>query len=130
MYVQQRHSFRRALVSNWRRLGRPVVRRPEHFNFGRETRKCGRGCGKVLGVLVFRALCAVQEVMALSCYYKTESSNTFINRQYGQKLNPGMAVVVQVMVPAEVAGVLFTRHPFTGNPRQAVVTANYGLGEV
>jgi hypothetical protein len=45
-------------------------------------------------------------------------------------MNPGMAVVVQVMVPAKQAGVLFTRHPFTGNPRQVVITANYGLGEV
>jgi hypothetical protein len=63
--MQRGHSFRRALISSWRGLGRPVVRRPEHFNFGRESRKCGRGSGKVLGVLVFRALCAVQEVMAL-----------------------------------------------------------------
>jgi phosphoenolpyruvate synthase/pyruvate phosphate dikinase len=41
-----------------------------------------------------------------------------------------MGVVVQEMVPAETAGVLFTRHPFSGNPRQLVITANYGLGEV
>lgn len=41
-----------------------------------------------------------------------------------------MGIVVQEMVPAETAGVLFTRHPFTGNPRQMVITANYGLGEV
>jgi len=41
-----------------------------------------------------------------------------------------MAVIVQDMVPAQVAGVLFTRHPFSGNSRQVVITANYGLGEV
>lgn len=41
-----------------------------------------------------------------------------------------MAVVVQKMVPADSAGVLFTCHPFSFNPSQMVVTSNYGLGEV
>lgn len=41
-----------------------------------------------------------------------------------------MAVVIQKMVPAEVAGVLFTWHPTTSNPSQMVVTSNFGLGEV
>lgn len=41
-----------------------------------------------------------------------------------------MAVVVQKMVPAEKAGVLFTRNPITGDPRNILLTANYGLGEV
>lgn len=40
-----------------------------------------------------------------------------------------MAVVVQKMVDAEAAGVLFSRHPLTGDPSVAVITANYGLGE-
>ncbi|CAG2064255.1 unnamed protein product, partial [Timema podura] len=40
-----------------------------------------------------------------------------------------MGVVVQQMVPAQSAGVLFTRHPVTGDPRQILITANYGLGE-
>ena len=41
-----------------------------------------------------------------------------------------MAVVVQEMVDADSAGVLFSRDPVTGNPSQIVITANYGLGEV
>lgn len=40
-----------------------------------------------------------------------------------------MAVVVQTMVASECAGVLFTRHPTTGDPKKIVITANYGLGE-
>lgn len=40
-----------------------------------------------------------------------------------------MAVVVQKMVEAEAAGVLFTRHPLNGDPSLMVITANYGLGE-
>jgi hypothetical protein len=40
-----------------------------------------------------------------------------------------MSVVVQVMVNATSAGVLFTRHPYNGDPRVIVITANFGLGE-
>ncbi|HWS80079.1 MAG TPA: PEP/pyruvate-binding domain-containing protein [Rubrobacter sp.] len=40
-----------------------------------------------------------------------------------------LAVVVQKMVEAEVAGVLFTANPITGRRRQAVIDASFGLGE-
>ena len=40
-----------------------------------------------------------------------------------------LAVVVQRMVEAQVAGVLFTANPLTGRRRQAVIDANPGLGE-
>jgi pyruvate,water dikinase len=40
-----------------------------------------------------------------------------------------LAVVVQRMVNAEVAGVLFTANPVTGRRRQAVIDASPGLGE-
>ncbi len=40
-----------------------------------------------------------------------------------------LAVVVQRMVEAEVAGVLFTANPVTGKRCQAVIDANPGLGE-
>src|SRR5437764_4353580 len=40
-----------------------------------------------------------------------------------------LAVVVQQMVQASVAGVLFTANPLTGHRRQAVIDASPGLGE-
>ncbi|HEY4387012.1 MAG TPA: PEP/pyruvate-binding domain-containing protein, partial [Ktedonobacteraceae bacterium] len=40
-----------------------------------------------------------------------------------------LAVVIQRMVDASVAGVLFTANPLTGKRRQAVIDANPGLGE-
>lgn len=43
--------------------------------------------------------------------------------------NVRLAVVVQQMVEAEVAGVLFTANPLTGKRRQTVIDANPGLGE-
>ena len=40
-----------------------------------------------------------------------------------------MAVVVQRLVDAQVAGVLFTANPLTGKRREIVIDANPGLGE-
>ncbi|XP_054724469.1 putative phosphoenolpyruvate synthase [Uloborus diversus] len=54
---------------------------------------------------------------------------TEYKRRYGQELNSPMAVVIQQMVPCDVAGVMFTCDPLTGNPTLMSITANYGLGE-
>src|SRR5260370_14431942 len=40
-----------------------------------------------------------------------------------------LAVIVQRMVPARVAGVLFTANPLTGKRRQTLIDAGTGLGE-
>ncbi|XP_071524081.1 uncharacterized phosphotransferase YvkC-like [Panulirus ornatus] len=50
-------------------------------------------------------------------------------RQHGQEVDVGMGVVVQEMVEAKVAGVMFSVDPVTGNPANITITANYGLGE-
>jgi rifampicin phosphotransferase len=42
---------------------------------------------------------------------------------------PAMAVVVQRLVPADAAGVLFTADPLTGRRDQVVINAAWGLGE-
>ncbi|MDG2072337.1 MAG: PEP/pyruvate-binding domain-containing protein [Pseudomonadales bacterium] len=40
-----------------------------------------------------------------------------------------MAVVVQIMVPAKVAGILFTANPATGVRNEMIINASFGLGE-
>src|SRR5215217_2155630 len=40
-----------------------------------------------------------------------------------------MGVAVQILVPSEVSGVLFTANPTTGERNELVVDASYGLGE-
>ena len=40
-----------------------------------------------------------------------------------------LAAVVQLLVPAEAAGILFTANPVTGRRDQAVISAAWGLGE-
>jgi phosphoenolpyruvate synthase/pyruvate phosphate dikinase len=42
---------------------------------------------------------------------------------------PRVAVIVQALVPAEVAGVLFTIDPISGSGRRWIVEASWGLGE-
>ncbi|MBN1135249.1 MAG: phosphoenolpyruvate synthase [Anaerolineae bacterium] len=40
-----------------------------------------------------------------------------------------LAVVVQILVPAEAAGILFTANPISGRRDQAMISAAWGLGE-
>lgn len=40
-----------------------------------------------------------------------------------------LAVVIQVLAPAEAAGILFTANPVTGRRGQAMISAAWGLGE-
>jgi phosphohistidine swiveling domain-containing protein len=55
-----------------------------------------------------------------------------IGYRAGRGIAPGdvsIAVVVQRLVPAEAAGVMFTIDPVSGDRDQVVVSANWGLGE-
>ena len=40
-----------------------------------------------------------------------------------------MAVVVQIMVPSDVSGILFTANPATGERNEIIINASFGLGE-
>lgn len=44
-------------------------------------------------------------------------------------LKVDLAVVVQAMVPADVAGVMFTANPVSGARDEILISASYGLGE-
>ena len=59
----------------------------------------------------------------------TERAVTYRQRNGIDHRRVAMAVVVQRMVPAGSAGVLFTADPVTGNRRVAFVEAGFGLGE-
>jgi pyruvate,water dikinase len=41
---------------------------------------------------------------------------------------PSMGVIIQAMVPADAAGVMFTVNPLTGDAGEIVLNASYGLG--
>jgi pyruvate,water dikinase len=49
-------------------------------------------------------------------------------RALGDDVPVSVGLVIQVMVPAEVSGVLFTANPLTGDAGEVVIDAAYGLG--
>ncbi|MGO4857039.1 PEP/pyruvate-binding domain-containing protein [Arthrobacter sp. 2MCAF14] len=59
----------------------------------------------------------------------TDRAMAYRRRQGIDPHGVAIAVVVQKMVPAAMAGVLFTANPVTGERREMVVDANPGLGE-
>lgn len=64
------------------------------------------------------------------CWRSTSSTAALAYRKdQGAEIDVEMAVLVQELVPATAAGVLFTLHPVTDRVDQAVVNANFGLGE-
>nr|WP_239159766.1 rifamycin-inactivating phosphotransferase [Actinoplanes humidus] len=59
----------------------------------------------------------------------TERAVSYRDHQGIDHRTVSMAVVVQQMVAAEAAGVLFTADPVTGNRKVATVDAGFGLGD-
>ncbi len=59
----------------------------------------------------------------------TARAMAYRQRQAINPLDASLAVVVQQMVPAEVAGVSFTINPVTGNKGELLINATWGLGE-
>ena len=61
-------------------------------------------------------------------------ANAFSPRLLGYLHNLGVdnagatGVILQALVPADVAGVLFTVNPLSGDPHEMVIDAGYGLG--
>ncbi|HVS35897.1 MAG TPA: PEP/pyruvate-binding domain-containing protein [Gemmataceae bacterium] len=60
---------------------------------------------------------------------QTERAVAYRKRQGVSDDGLAMAVVVQRLVPAEAAGVLFTRDPLDAEGRRMLVEASWGLGE-
>jgi len=50
-------------------------------------------------------------------------------KQNFQPASVSLAVVVQLLVPAEAAGILFTANPINGQRDQILINASWGLGE-
>ncbi len=93
-----------------------AVRSSGHDEDGGATSNAGR-YETVLGVAPDEFEAAVRKVWA----------SWLLQRRPGQPLD-GMTVLVQEMVDARVAGVLFTTNPVTGSWAEMVVEAVWGLG--
>ncbi|MDO8581307.1 MAG: PEP/pyruvate-binding domain-containing protein [bacterium] len=60
----------------------------------------------------------------------TPRAIVYRNEKGMRKSKVSVAVVVQAMVQAEIAGVMFTVHPVTKDHNQMIIEAVWGLGEV
>lgn len=64
------------------------------------------------------------------CWVSAQTQWVQTYRQHrGHSAPHAMAVLVQELVPADVAFVAFSAHPVTGDPHEVVINANWGLGE-
>ncbi len=59
----------------------------------------------------------------------TERAMSYRHQHGIDNSNVAIAVVVQIMVPVDVAGILFTANPVTGERSEMIVNASFGLGE-
>jgi pyruvate,water dikinase len=80
----------------------------------------------ILGVQTEQQFFAALETCWNSASSKAARS---YRKDQGAEADVEMAVLVQELVPATAAGVLFTMHPVTDRVDQVVVNANFGLGE-
>ena len=80
----------------------------------------------ILGVQGFdNILEAVKQCWASAFSYQVVE----YRRQNGQEMIDKMAIVIQAMVDADYAGVLFTTDPVTGDDTKMILNAALGLGE-
>jgi len=86
--------------------------------------------GQLETILDVRSQAALLQAVR-RCWASLWSTRAIGYRRQLNVRNEGLAmgVVVQVMVPAEVSGIMFTANPANGSREEVLVNASYGLGE-
>lgn len=86
------------------------------------------GSGLHTSVLNVRTEAAMFEAVR-ACYAHVFSSQVAsLLHTMGVDRIGSMGLLIQAMVPADVAGVMFTSNPLSGDPDEIVIDASYGLG--
>jgi phosphohistidine swiveling domain-containing protein len=126
--IQSDAEFSRALTDAYRNLGAgPVaVRSSATAEDAADTSFAGQQ-ETILGVEGDEALIAAVERCWRSLF--TERAIAYRAKQGIDAAALAMAVVVQQLVPAEAAGVLFTRDPLDPDGKRMLAEASWGLGE-
>jgi rifampicin phosphotransferase len=84
------------------------------------------GYETILGVTTHAIEHAIQQAFASCLDYRV----TVYKHEHGFALtDPKIAVIVQEQIASDIAGVGFSLNPVTNNYDEAVLTANWGLGE-
>ncbi|WP_255570349.1 PEP/pyruvate-binding domain-containing protein [Cohnella sp. CFH 77786] len=61
--------------------------------------------------------------------YQGHAQSYLVNRFPAGGQAPAMSIIVQDFVNADVAGVVFSKNPLTGNEDEMIVNSSFGLGE-
>lgn len=81
----------------------------------------------------FLNICGEQELIRAvkACYASLWGRRAVSYRKEKgyDKADTALAVVIQKMVNSDIAGVLFTMNPASGNKEEVLINASYGLGE-
>jgi phosphohistidine swiveling domain-containing protein len=118
--------LRGALLGAFRRLQSPVAVRSSSPSEDLPDASYAGQYTTVLGVATEEDLLAAVE----TCWRSAASAAAVAYRTArGGEANVEMAVLIQELVPADTAGVLFTMNPVTERLDQIVINANFGLGE-
>jgi len=116
------------IVAAWQEMGSPAVavRSSATAEDMAEASMAGQ-YETVLDVTDESALRAA----VLHCWASLDSprTRTYLAEHGIDLARVAMAVVVQELVPSDVAGVMFTANPRTGSRDECIVEGSYGLGE-
>lgn len=85
--------------------------------------------GQHLSILNVEGLIPVLEAITRVWQSGTSEPALAYRRHMGVMARPRVAVLVQALIPADVAGVLFTADPVSGSAERWVIEASWGLGE-
>jgi pyruvate,water dikinase len=126
--LQADQVFARQIAATYQALGagQVAVRSSATAEDGATTSFAGQQ-ESILGVSSDDAV--VDAVARCWASLDSERAIAYRQRQGVEDESLAMAVVVQRLVPAEVAGVLFTRDPLDPEGRRMLVEASWGLGE-
>ncbi len=95
----------------------------------REDQEATSAAGLHLTVLGVRTEAELLDaVRACWASLLTPSAVAYLRAHHQGEPDAGIGVVVQAMVPAEVAGAMFTVNPLSGDPGEMVINAAWGLG--
>ncbi len=126
--LTEHHELGRQIHAAYRELGSGLVavRSSATTEDGAVTSFAGQQ-ETILGVSGENAVC--QAVHRCWASLDSERAAAYRKHQGVSDVGVAMAVVVQRLVAAEVAGVLFTRDPMDPDGRRMLVEASWGLGE-
>jgi phosphoenolpyruvate synthase/pyruvate phosphate dikinase len=81
-------------------------------------------------VLNVRGAASIMQAVMRCVTSSTDAGATAYRERIGLRAEgAGMAVLVQVLIPVEVSAVVFSANPISGNRREILINASWGLGE-